>query len=74
MQQAKTLLDKQLADLGRVVLRDGGSVSGSMAKVHANTQYEKFNVARKNERKNRADKEISELRSEVSTLPRGRKT
>jgi hypothetical protein len=73
MQDAQNLLDQQLKQLGRVVLRGGGSVKASDAKRHAERQYEKFDQARKIERQREADQQIAALAAEAKGLPRTRK-
>ncbi len=67
---AQKLLDAQLANLGRVVLRDGGHVRGETAKRHALEQYEQFDQQRKLARKQEADAQIAELAKEAKKLPR----
>lgn len=67
---AQKLLDAQLANLGRVVLRDGGHVRGETAKRHALEQYEKFDQQRKSARRQEADAQIAELAKEAKKLPR----
>ena len=74
MRQAATLFDKQLRDLGRVVLSSGGSISKGTADSHAKTQYQKFNAQRRSAEKARVDAEYTALKAEAETLPKeGRK-
>jgi hypothetical protein len=73
MVEAGNLLDKQLKDLGRLVLRDGGSVSTSDARKHAEREYDKFKATVKALRHEAADKVISEIRTAQKGLPRGTK-
>lgn len=70
MQDAQTLLDKQLHQLGRTVLRTGGRVSASDAKKFAEKQYEKFDKQRKLERQQEADERIAALAKEAKKLPK----
>lgn len=46
MDDARTLLDRQLRELGRAVLGSGGSVKMADAKAQAESEYEKFELAR----------------------------
>lgn len=70
MQDAQTLLDRQLHQLGRTVLRSGGSVKASDAKRIAEAQYEKFARQRKIERQQDADERIAALAKEARKLPK----
>lgn len=70
MQDAQTLLDRQLDQLGRTVLRSGGSVKASDAKRLAETQDEKFDRQRKLERHREADERIAALAKEAKNLPK----
>ncbi|MCO5132457.1 MAG: virulence RhuM family protein [Xanthobacteraceae bacterium] len=70
MQDAQTLLDQQLRQLGRTVLRSGGSVKASDAKRIAEAQYEKFDRQRKLERHQEADERIADLAKEAKKLPK----
>ncbi|TPJ70726.1 RhuM family protein [Mesorhizobium sp. B2-6-2] len=70
MQDAQTLLDQQLRQLGRTVLRSGGSVKTSDAKRIAEAQYEKFDRQRKLERHQEADERIASLAKEAKKLPK----
>lgn len=72
MQDAQTLLDAQLKQLGRAILNSGGKVKSSTAKKHAEAQYNKFDDKRKTERHKQADKNISELSALAKELPRKR--
>jgi hypothetical protein len=73
MVEAGNLLDKQLKDLGRSVLSDGGSVSTSYAKKHAEREYDKFKAKVNALRHESADKVISEIKTAQKGLPRGTK-
>lgn len=70
MQDAQTLLDRQLHQLGRTVLRSGGSMKASDAKRLAEAQYEKFDRLRKRERQREADERIAALAKEAKDLPK----
>lgn len=70
MQDAQTLLDQQLRQLGRTVLRTGGRVSATEAKRIAEKQYEKFDKQRKLERQQDADEQIAALANEAKKLPK----
>lgn len=70
MADAEILLDRQLAQLGRSVLRAGGEVKASDAKRHAENQYAAFAAREKRERHREADERISELTKEGRALPR----
>lgn len=70
MQDAQDLLDRQLQQLGRTVLRAGGQVSASDAKRRADEQYEKFDAQRKLERQQQAEERIAALAEEAKKLPR----
>lgn len=70
MQDAEALLERQLDQLGRAVLRTGGSVKASDARRIAEAQYEKFDQQRKLERHREADKRISALAKEAKKLPK----
>lgn len=70
MGDAQSLLDQQLRQLGRTVLRSGGSVKASDAKRIAEAQYEKFDQQRKLERHREADERIAALAQEAKRLPK----
>lgn len=70
MRDAETLLEQQLHQLGRRVLRDGGTVNAVAAKRHAEKQYEKFDDRRKIERHKTADEQIAALAAQAKKLPR----
>lgn len=70
MTDVQALLSKQLSNLGRVVLRGGGSVSKKQADNHAQDEYSKFKEAKKLERHKRADEDIAALSRELKRLPR----
>lgn len=70
MQDAQNLLDVQLKQLGRIVLKTGGSTRAQTAKTHAEKQYKIFDQQRKLERQQQADSAISELVGKTKKLPR----
>jgi len=70
MQDAQALLDRQLDQLGRTVLRSGGSVKTTEAKRIAEAQYEKFDRQRKLERHREAEERIAALAKEAKDLPK----
>lgn len=70
MDDARTLLDRQLASLGRAVLSGGGRVSADDAKRFVERQYGDFDKQRKEERKREADQRIAELAKEAKALPK----
>jgi hypothetical protein len=73
MNDARTLLDRQLQGLGRVVLTSGGAVSKADADRHAEREYKIYDERRKAERRLKADQLISALREQDKVLPKGRK-
>ncbi|MGK9165953.1 virulence RhuM family protein [Inquilinus limosus] len=73
MKDAQDLLDRQLRQLGRVVLSSGGTVSASDAKRKAEEQYEKLDRKRKLERQREADEHIAALAREAKNLPKPRR-
>ena len=73
MRDARDLLDRQLRQLGRVVLGGGGSVSASDAKRRAEEQYEKFDRQRKLGRQQEADERIAALAKAAKNLPKPRR-
>lgn len=70
MQDAQNLLDRQLDQLGRTVLRTGGRVSASDARNHVEKQYAMFNEQRTLERQQEADEQIAALAKEARKLPK----
>ncbi|ODT04151.1 MAG: DNA-binding protein [Mesorhizobium sp. SCN 65-20] len=70
MLDAQDLLDAQLANLGRNVLRTGGSVSASAARQFAEAEYERFDQTRKLKRQEEADKAIADLVKQSRGLPK----
>jgi hypothetical protein len=70
MEDAKALLDRQLDQLGRPVLRSGGSVKAAEARRIAEAQYEKFDNQRRLARHREADEHIAALAKEAKALPK----
>lgn len=68
MAQASEFLDRHIGNLGRVVLRSGGSVSMNDATRHAEQEYEKFKAAQKQIRHEQADREIAEIKAAQKAL------
>lgn len=72
MADARRLLDDQLKNLGRSVLRDGGRISAEAARNKACAEYELFDEKRRLQRKEEADAQIAALKAEGKKLPRTR--
>lgn len=70
MAEAERLLDQQLKQLNRSVLRTGGSVSSVAAMSHADAQYEIYDKKRRELRHAQADADIAELRNQEKTISR----
>lgn len=73
MKDASSLLDSQLKNLGRNVLRGGGTVSKKIADTHAQSEYARFKEERKRLRHAQADEAIRELSKEAKNLPRSKR-
>ena len=73
MADAENLLDGQLSQLGRTVLRHGGAVSAEDARRHAEHEYARFDAARRTLRHDQADREIAELAKLARQLPKDRR-
>ncbi|MCF6233034.1 MAG: virulence RhuM family protein [Rhodobacteraceae bacterium] len=73
IQDAERLLDKQLANLGRVILHDGGHVNKKDADNRAFAHYANFKDFQKKLRHSEADQSIQELAKEAKGLPKSRK-
>lgn len=74
MADAERLLDSQLRQLSRPVLRGGGSVKAEVADQYVKAQYKLFDEQRKLVRKAEADAALADLATSAKTLPRGRKS
>jgi hypothetical protein len=73
MAEASSLLDAQLRNLNRAVLRGGGRVSHSDAELYARTEYKKFDDARRATRVAEQQEELARLAALKATeksLPR----
>ena len=70
MSQSVGLLDKQLINLNRPVLRSGGNISHDAAERHVSNEYKKFDAERKIRRIEEVQREISALKSSDKKLPR----
>ena len=70
MADATALLDQQLHQLGRAVLKAGGKVKSAAAKRRAEEQYLRYDRRRKLERQQAADAQIAALAKEAKGLPR----
>lgn len=73
MDDARALLDRQLAGLGRVVLSHGGGVAMTEAKRHAENEYARYDARRRAQRHAKADAEIAALKRESAALPSTRR-
>lgn len=72
MAEATELLERQLHQLGRLVLTHGGQVRHDRAEQRAKAEYRKFDERRKAERKADADREYAALKALGRTLPKSR--
>lgn len=70
MDQASNLLDMQLANLSRPVLRGGGSTSRDDAERHAKAEYRKFDDARRARRAQETLQELQTLKKIGEDLPK----
>jgi hypothetical protein len=70
MSEAEALLDAQLRNLNRVVLRHGGKVSADDAAKRAKKQYAIFDGKRREARKLATEKLLSEVKATESALPK----
>lgn len=73
MAQATGILERQLRELGRLVLASGGPISKESADHHAKSQYRIFDKRRKAAAKERADADYAELRSAAGDLPKAKR-
>lgn len=72
MNEAEQLLDLQLKQLNRAVLRSGGSVKSSAARLHAFKHYDVFNEKRRALRHAEADARIAELKGQQKAIVKTR--
>ncbi len=75
MEQCSELLDAQLKQLGRAVLRSPGPPTSDAAKEHAKAQYKLFDQGRREALTRDADASLKALKDAAKSLPRttGRK-
>jgi len=72
MEQASKLLDQQLANLNRVVLRHGGGVRHDDAEAAAKAEYKLFDARRRLARREEADEHLAALKQADEALPKVR--
>jgi hypothetical protein len=72
MEQASKLLDQQLANLNRVVLRHGGGVRHDDAETAAKAEYKLFDARRRLARREEADEHLAALKRADEALPKVR--
>lgn len=72
MSEAVALLDAQLRQLNRAVLRGGGTVSKIDADRHVDTEYRKFDERRRALRAERTRQELAALKASGKNLPKRR--
>ena len=72
MDDARQLLDKQLQQLGRSVLKSGGSISAAEARAKAEAGYARYKDSRAIARRKEADENIAALAREAKGLGRSR--
>ncbi|WP_417272742.1 RhuM family protein [Celeribacter halophilus] len=70
MDDAKKFLDQQLRQMGRAVLSSGGSVKRDHAIAHVESEYNKFKLAQKAEKKEIADDQVAEIIKAGKKLPK----
>jgi hypothetical protein len=70
MGEAERLLDSQLVQLKRLVLRHGGNISSQQAKRIVAREYQRFDDRRKAERTALAAQELASLKAADKSLPR----
>ena len=73
MAEGERLLDQQLRQLNRAVLRHGGTIKMTEARRHAEKEYEKYKARERKLRQAEADKIISDLKAAQKALPKGKK-
>lgn len=74
MAEAESLLEAQLANLNRAVLRHGGSKSHNIAQTHANAEYAKFDAALRERRQLEAQEALRAIAAGDKQLPKTRRT
>lgn len=73
MVDAASLLDKQLASLGRQILRGSGGTAMAEAQRIAEAQYARFKEGERIKRHAEADRLIAEIKATQKALPKARK-
>jgi hypothetical protein len=69
MSEATELLEEQLKNLRRAVLRHGGNVTHTAAVAFAKAQYAKFDKARKMQRRAEVAAQLANLKQQTLNLP-----
>lgn len=72
MAEAERLLERQLTNLGRIVLTHGGHISSASAKAKAVRQYDRFDARRKKVRAQEVARELAALKKAEKALPKTR--
>jgi len=70
MDEATSLLERQLNGLGRPILRHGGTVKHSTAERHVELQYARFDNRRRERRRIEAENELRALKAAEKGLPK----
>ena len=70
MADAEALLDQNLRNLNRAILRGGGKIASTKAKQVAEAHYALFNQERKRVRHKEADEQITALKKAEKQLPK----
>jgi hypothetical protein len=73
MSQATDILDRNLRQLGRLVLGGGGPISKDAADHHAKAQYRLFSERRREAVRKQADEDYAELKAAGKSLPKPRR-
>lgn len=74
MSEASNLLDAQLRNLHRVVLRHGGKVSHDDAVESAKREYAKFDAKRREARRLEAERALVEIKAKGGSLPKPKRS
>lgn len=72
MAEAERLLERQLTNLGRIVLTHGGNISSDAAKAKAVREYKRFDERRKKARAIEVARELAALKQADKALPKTR--
>lgn len=72
MAEAERLLERQLTNLGRIVLTHGGNISSDAAKAKAAREYKRFDERRKKARVIEVARELATLKQTDKALPKTR--